>query len=65
MEKEVVKELIQNDMNEQSLAKELKNLLYDKKYRNKMIEEYSRLRYVLGDKGASVRVANAMRKQIP
>ncbi len=62
MNEEVVKELIQNDMNKESIKSELNRLLNDTNYRNRMIEKFRELRQNLGDKGASVRVAEAMYK---
>lgn len=56
MDKEVVKELIQNDFNEKTLEKELHNIL-DEEKRAKMFLNYFELEKKLGGKGASKRVA--------
>jgi lipid-A-disaccharide synthase len=60
MQQEVVKELIQNDMNDQSLYQELKRLLYDQEYTERMHSDYNQLRVKLGGSGASRKVARAM-----
>ena len=54
--KEVVKELIQNDFNGERLVKELHYLL-DKKNKTKIIGEYNKIIDVLGSEGASLRAA--------
>jgi lipid-A-disaccharide synthase len=56
MDKEVVKELIQNDFNEVTLAAELHKILEDKK-RKELFLEYFELEKKLGGKGASNKVA--------
>ena len=55
--REVVKELIQNDVTAEKLANEALILLEDKEARRKMIEEMMHLRKNLGRGGASERVA--------
>lgn len=57
MDKPVVKELIQNNLNEKILARELNHLLYDENYRNTMMEDYATLKDKLGGAGASKRAA--------
>jgi lipid-A-disaccharide synthase len=57
MDKPVVKELIQHELNRQTLRGELNNLLNNQKYRDTMFAQYSELRKVLGGKGASQRAA--------
>lgn len=57
MEREVVKELIQGEMNETALAKELGRLLGDEPYRARMSAAYSELRERLGSGGASEKAA--------
>lgn len=57
MDKLVVKELIQNDLDRFNLRGELSNLLYNQKYRDDMFNLYSQLRNRLGGKGASERAA--------
>lgn len=57
MDKLVVKELIQDEFNRQTLRGELNNLLTNNKYRDDMLSGYTELRKVLGGKGASARAA--------
>ena len=56
MDKEVVKELIQNDFNTQNLKIELTKIL-DEDYREQLFLEYFELESKLGGKGASEKVA--------
>ena len=56
MDKEVVKELIQDDFNEQNLETELHKIL-EEKQRVLMFENYFELEQKLGGKGASKKVA--------
>lgn len=56
MDKEVVKELIQNDLNEKTLEKQLRIIL-DETNRSKMFLNYFDLEKKLGGKGASEKVA--------
>ncbi|MBR5855735.1 MAG: lipid-A-disaccharide synthase [Bacteroidales bacterium] len=60
MDAGLFKELIQHDCTPTLIKKELDRLLSDTPYREKMIEEYTNVRRVLGGKGASERVANSM-----
>lgn len=57
MDKVVVKELIQDELNRQTLRGELHNMLNNSKYRQDMFNSYAELRQVLGGKGASERAA--------
>jgi len=57
MDSEVVKELLQFDMNPKMVKEELDKILFDDDYRDKMLDEYKQLREVLGGTGASERVA--------
>lgn len=57
MDKMVVKELIQEELNRQTLRGELNNMLTNNKYRDDMFNGYNELRKVLGGKGASIRAA--------
>lgn len=54
---EAVRELIQYDLNSHNLKKELERVLPCGKGRDKMIEDYNRIREILGPSGASARVA--------
>ncbi|MCL7753985.1 lipid-A-disaccharide synthase [Polaribacter sp. Z022] len=56
MDKEVVKELIQNDFNTKNLKTELTKIL-DEDYREQLFLEYFELESKLGGKGASEKVA--------
>jgi len=56
MNKEVVKELIQNDFTKNNLKKELIKIL-DPIYREKLFSSYFELENILGGKGASSKVA--------
>jgi len=57
MDKEVVKELIQDDLNTKNLKAELHNLLSDTDYRSKMELSFDLLREKLGGEGASANAA--------
>lgn len=57
LDKQVVKELIQNELNRQTVRGELNNLLNNQKYRETMLSDYKALRDTLGGKGASSRAA--------
>lgn len=63
MDKEIVRELIQNDLNTNELEIELKKLL-DTNYRDKLKTEYKELQEKLGGVGASTHAANAMLKSL-
>lgn len=58
MNSEVVKELLQFDMNQEKVKEELDKILFDDDYRNKMLDDYKQLREILGGTGASERVAD-------
>jgi lipid-A-disaccharide synthase len=53
MDKPVVTELIQGDLNEANLKKELDKILTDEAYRKQVLEDYKTLWHTLGDKQAS------------
>ncbi|RYD83307.1 MAG: lipid-A-disaccharide synthase, partial [Sphingobacteriales bacterium] len=57
MDKPVVKELIQDDFNEEKVSAELKALLEDNIYRNRILADYKKLKTMLGGEGASARAA--------
>lgn len=57
MEKEVVKELIQNDFNEENLVKELERLLMDAKRQRQLLDDLDSLKERLGNSGASEKAA--------
>lgn len=53
MDRQVIKELIQDDLNEEQLKAELDKILNDDAYRNEMMQNYSALWHILGDSKAS------------
>ena len=58
MDRLVVKELIQDDMNTQNLVAELKNLLHNQEYRGRILSDYDQLRALLQKGGnASAKAA--------
>ncbi len=57
MDKEVVKELIQNDLTPRNIAAELKDMLGNPKRQKCLIEDYDALRMTLGTAGASKKAA--------
>jgi lipid-A-disaccharide synthase len=57
MDREVVRELIQQEMNAHSIRSELQRLLSDLPYRAQMIDDLAALRRALGGPGASARAA--------
>jgi lipid-A-disaccharide synthase len=59
---EVVKELIQYSLNENNLVSELKAILPGGSKREKILEDYNKVREILGPAGASERVAEDMVK---
>ncbi len=60
MDKEIVKELLQEDMTAAKISEELNKLLNDNAYRQQILIEYKELKTQLGGLGASKRIANAM-----
>jgi lipid-A-disaccharide synthase len=64
MDREVVKELIQGELNSINLEKELRLIIEPGKHRKKMRDDFMKLREKLGGKGASERTAIAMLKRI-
>lgn len=54
------KELIQHECTPELIMKELNRLLNDIPYREKMMDDYDKVRNILGGKGASEKVAKAM-----
>lgn len=60
MGKEVVRELIQHDLTEENLSEELKKLMEDLSYREKILEDYRTMYEQLGGAGASARAAKSI-----
>ena len=61
MDKLVVKELIQNNCNPQTISAELDNILKNKAYRQLMLDNYAALDQKMGDPGASARTAKLIK----
>ena len=57
MKREVVKELIQDDLNARNLKKGLNILLFDQQKRQSIEKDYAELRKILGGSGASAKAA--------
>lgn len=60
-DREIVKELIQTDMNQRKLKKELEHCLKDREY---FRAEYTSLRETLGGSGASAKAAGIIAKEV-
>ena len=54
------RELIQDDCNADEILKEVRSLLEDRAYRERMLSDYAEIRHLLGGTGASLAVAGAM-----
>lgn len=54
------RELIQDDCNADEILKEVRALIEDREYREKMLACYTEIRHLLGGTGASLSVAGAM-----
>lgn len=64
MDQEVVKELIQSELNEELLKAELGKLLESIEYRQQMLDNFRALKDKLGGKGASIRSAQIIWKDL-
>jgi lipid-A-disaccharide synthase len=64
MDAPIVKELIQSDMTAKNISAELKELLFNKEYRQQMISNYKKLKEQLGGTGASERLAGSIYKNL-
>ena len=60
MDREVVKELIQNDLTEENVAKELDGILHNGKRQRQLLEDYEELKGRLGNAGASEKAAEVI-----
>ena len=60
MDREAVKEFIQNDLNEDNLAVELDQLLHNGKRQRQLLEDYEELKDRLGNAGASEKAAEVI-----
>ena len=63
MEREVVKELIQNELNSKNLKRELQNILTEE-HRKKIFSDYFELEQKLGGPGASMKTARLILSRI-
>lgn len=63
--RQLVRELVQDDMAPAILRKEVRSLLHDAEYRTAIASGYAGLRASLGEPGASARVARAVWKSLP
>ena len=57
MDREVVKELIQDELNEENLKSELRKILIGGVKRRRMLDDFQELKVLLGNKGASEKTA--------
>jgi lipid-A-disaccharide synthase len=64
MDREVVKELIQHDLNRANLVTELTKITGEKVKREQMLDDYSQLRKKLGGPGASENTAHLIMKYL-
>ena len=64
MDKEIVKELIQQEMTAKNISEELNKLLNNKSHRETIISEYKELKTKLGGVGASKRLAQAIHSDL-
>lgn len=64
MGSEVIRELIQYDLNEKNLMKELKSVLVGGDRRERILSDYKALKEIIGPSGASGRVAKEMVKEL-
>ncbi|MBK8341080.1 MAG: lipid-A-disaccharide synthase [Flavobacteriales bacterium] len=65
MEREVVREMIQEDLTAEKLRAELDRLLHDAPYRERMVRDLYDLRARLGGPGASEKAARSLWKILP
>jgi len=56
----IIKELIQENLNENQLKLELEKIINDSNYRNKMLDDFTELKNLLGGAGASKRIADIL-----
>lgn len=62
LDKQAVKELIQQEMNSKQVIKELELLLFNEERKKQLADDYTHLQKILGGGGASERTANEMLK---
>lgn len=64
MNREIVKELIQNDCNPIKIAEQMESILPEGNKREKMLQDFTDLKKKLGKGGASTKVAQSLLKKI-
>ena len=64
MDKELFKELLQHNCTPDNISNELDNLLNNSGYRENMLKDYANVRAILGESGASSKVAEAMVEEL-
>ena len=64
MDKGLFKELIQHSCTPDLISQELEQLLHNREYRARMMQDYADVRTVLGGAGASAKVARAMTEEL-
>ena len=64
LDREVFRELIQEDLTPEAVSDELRRLVEDAEYREKMCAGYAEIRQSLGGAGASRAIARAMMEEI-
>jgi len=64
MDKEIVVELIQHDLNFEQIEKELSSILIGGDKRNTLLENYAEMQKRVGENGASGRAAKLMVKYL-
>ena len=64
VDKLAFKEFIQDDCNPDALVNEIRALIEDTDYRNRMLQDYAEIREALGSSGASAAVAKAMIEEL-
>ncbi len=64
IDKLAFKEFIQDDCNPEALVKEIRDLIENEDRRNRMIDDYTDIRNMLGGSGASSAVAKAMLEEL-
>ena len=61
---EVIKEFIQGEANVQSVGNELTRLLTDKKHRKLILNNYKKMRNILGDRSAAENTAQLINRYL-
>lgn len=64
IDKLAFRELIQDDCNAEAIMKEIRSIMEDMDYKEKMMNDYADIRAELGGKGASAAVAKAMLEEL-